>query len=231
MIENKFEIFLNCEDVETVAKYMDLYPFLAGVTTNPAMIGKLKRQDYFQILKELRQAIGTRKLFSQVTSRNYDDIMKEAYLIREAGGENTIVKIPAMEFGIKAIQALREQGIHTCGTLCCSTIQGVMAIEAGADYAVPFYFHMLNDNIDPVTVTRELVAFTKAAGKGKIMTAAHRTIQQFGECVELGVHCATLNPKFISDGMMNACATKNVDDFLAHWEESFGEGTKILDLA
>lgn len=77
-----------------------------------------------------------------------------------------------------------------------------MALEAGADYVAPFYFHMLNDNLNPVAVTKELVAFTRTAGKGKVMTAVHRTVEQFGECIACGVHCTTLNPDFITDGMM-----------------------------
>ena len=231
MTENKFEIFLNCENVETVKKYVDMYPFLAGVTTNPIMISKLGRKDYFNILKELRAAIGNRKLFTQVTSKNSEDIVKEALLIREAGGENTVVKIPAMEFGMKAIKELSDQNIPICATLCCSTIQGVMALEAGAEYVVPFYFHMLNDNLDPVAVTHELVEFTKTFGRGKVMTAAHRTIEQFGACVAQGVHCATLNPDFITNGMYNDCVVKNLDEFLGGWESVFGEGVTILDVA
>lgn len=231
MIDNKFEIMLNCENPETVKKYMDMYPFLAGVTTNPIMISRLGRTDYFNILKELRAVIGNRKLFSQVTSKSSDDIVKEAMLIREAGGENTVVKIPAVEFAMKAIKTLSEQNIPICATLCCSTIQGVMALEAGAEYVVPFYFHMLNDNLDPVAVTHELVEFTKTFGHGKVMTAAHRTIEQFGACVAQGVHCATLNPDFITNGMGNACVEKNLAEFLGGWESTFGAGTTILDLA
>ena len=229
MIENKFEIMLNTESVETAEKYMDMYPFLAGVTTNPMMISKLGRTDYFQVLKELRAVIGNRKLFSQVTSKNADDMIKEALLIRDAAGGNTVVKIPAVENGMKAIYELKKQNIDICATLCCSTIQGVMALEAGADYVVPFYFHMLNDNLDPVTTTKELVEFTKVFGRGKVMTAAHRTIEQFGECLALGVHCATLNPGFISDGMANACVTKNLGEFLGAWANVFGD-KNIIDL-
>ena len=228
---NNFEIMLNSENVETVKKYMDLYPFLAGVTTNPIMISKLGRTDYFEVLKELRAAIGPdRKLFSQVTSKNTADAIKEAHLIREAGGENTVVKIPSVEFGMKAIQELKKDKFQICATLCCSTIQGVMALEAGADYVVPFYFHMLNDNLDPVAVTKELVAFTKVFGSGKVMTAAHRTKEQFGECLALGVHCATLNPGFITENVNNACVEKNLAEFLGGWASVFGD-KNIIDLA
>ena len=230
MTENKFEIFMNCENPETAAKYMENYPFLAGITINPMMIARLKRTDYFNILKEMRAAIGNRKLFSQVISRDSEGMLKEADLIREAGGENTVVKVPAIEAGMKVIKTLSDRGIATCGTLCTSTIQGVMALEAGADYIVPFYFHMLNDNLDPVTVTKELVAFSKMLGRGKVMTAAHRTIEQFGECLALGVHCCTLNPGFIDDGMANPCVVKNLNEFLGAWDEVF-QGKTILDLA
>ncbi len=230
MMNEKFEIFMNCENPETVKKYMDMYPVLAGITTNPIMISRLKRTDYFNILKELRAVIGNKKLFTQVTSKNAADIVEEAYRIREAAGENTIVKIPAVEFGIKAIYELHQQNIPTCATLCCSTIQGVMALEAGASYAVPFHFHMKDAGLDPVSTTRELVEYTRVSGKGKIMGAAHRTLEEFGYCMGQGVHAFTIDPNFITSGMMNDCATKNLDVFLGGWESVFGEGVRILDL-
>jgi len=231
MIRNDFEIYLNCENPEVVKKYFDLYPFLAGVTTNPAMISRLGRTDYFNILKEIREVIGNKKLFAQVISHDYNEIIEEAMLIRRAGGENTIVKIPAMEFGIKAIHTLTEMGIRTLGTLVCSTIQGVMAIQAGAEIVVPFYFHMKDAGLDPVSVTRELVEYTKVSGTGKVISAAHRTLEEFGECIGLGVHGLTLNPDFITMGMLNDTAVKNLNFFTESWEKVFGSGTKIIDLA
>jgi transaldolase len=231
MIHNKnFEIFLNSENPETVAKYMEMYPFLAGITTNPIMISRLGRTDYFTIIKELRSIIGNRKLFTQVTSKNTEDIITEVLRIRDAVGENAVVKIPAVEFGMEAIHKLSEDGVHLCATLCTSTIQGVMALSAGADYVVPFYFHMDNDGIDPVAVTSELVTYTKTLGHGKVLTAAHRNLEQFGTCIGLGVQACTLNPDYITEGMNNDCVMKNLNEFLCGWESVFGEGTCIKDL-
>lgn len=231
MSDKNFEIYLNCENVKTVEKYIDMYPNLDGVTTNPMMISRLGRKDYFNILSEIREVIGNRKLFAQVVSPNYDEIIEEAKLIRKAGGENTIVKVPAMEHGIKAICKLSEMDIRTLGTLVCSTLQGVMAIEAGASYIVPFFFHMKDAGLDPVTVTKELVDFTKVTGKGKVIGAAHRSLEEFGLSIGAGVQGLTLNPDFITMGMTNPTVTKNVNAFIDAWEGVYGKGTKIVDLA
>lgn len=230
MMNKNFEVFLNCEDPKTVEKYMDLYPALDGVTTNPVMISRLGRKDYFSILRELRSVIGNRKLFSQVTSKNPDEIVEEAKRIHQAGGENTIVKVPVVEFGMKAIYQLNEIGIRTCGTLVCSTIQGMMALEAGATYVVPFHFHMQDGGLDPIAVTKELVEYTRTAKKGRILGAAHRTPQELGGCIGCGVHACTLNPDFITGGMNNEVTVKTLEEFLGGWENVFGKGTKILDL-
>ena len=105
-----------------------------------------------------------------------------------------------------------------------------MALAAGAEYVVPFYFHMDNDGIDPVAVTKELVTFTNTLGRGKVLTAAHRNLEQFGTCIGLGVHACTLNPDYITEGMYNDCVMKNLNEFLGGWESVFGEGTCIKDL-
>jgi hypothetical protein len=104
-----------------------------------------------------------------------------------------------------------------------------MALDAGATYTVPFHDHMKKAGIDPVAVTGQLVEYTKVSGKGKIMGAAHRTLEEFGYCMGQGVHAFTIDPDFILSGMMNDAVKKNLSEFLGGWATVFGD-TKIIDL-
>ena len=99
------ELYLNEERVDVVKKYLDLYP-LEGITTNPKMMGNLGRTPYEKNLRLLREAVGDKKLFTQVTSENYEDILSEARYICSIAGRDTYIKVPANEVGIKALKTL-----------------------------------------------------------------------------------------------------------------------------
>ena len=71
--ESKFDIYLNTEDPAIVRNMIDKYPF-AGVCCNPQMVSRLGRPDFANIVKELREATGERKLFIQTPSNDYDGI-------------------------------------------------------------------------------------------------------------------------------------------------------------
>lgn len=68
---SKFDIYLNTEKPAVVEKLIDVYPF-AGVCCNPQMVARLGRTDFANIVKELRAATGSRKLFIQTPSNDYD---------------------------------------------------------------------------------------------------------------------------------------------------------------
>lgn len=52
--------------------------------------------------------------------------------------ENSVVKIPMTEDGLKAINTISKEGIKTNCTLIFSVSQGLMAAKAGATYISPF---------------------------------------------------------------------------------------------
>lgn len=82
---SKFDIYLNTEKPAVVEKLIDVYPF-AGVCCNPQMVARLGRTDFANIVKELRAATGSRKLFIQTPSNDYDGIMRDAEAILKIAG-------------------------------------------------------------------------------------------------------------------------------------------------
>ena len=106
---SKFDIYLNTEKPAVVEKLIDVYPF-AGVCCNPQMVARLGRTDFANIVKELRAATGSRKLFIQTPSNDYDGIMRDAEAILKIAGEPTIIKIPSNPGDAEALCG--------CGYLC-----------------------------------------------------------------------------------------------------------------
>ena len=110
---SKFDIYLNTEKPAVVEKLIDVYPF-AGVCCNPQMVARLGRTDFANIVKELRAATGSRKLFIQTPSNDYDGIMRDAEAILKIAGEPTIITDP-IHYGRHPGDA---EALCGCGYLC-----------------------------------------------------------------------------------------------------------------
>ena len=158
------ELYLNEERADVIKKYMDFYP-LDGITTNPKMIGSLGKVNYADSLRTLRQAVGDKKLFTQVTSEDYEGILQEAEYICSIAGKDTYIKVPANEVGVKAIRTLHERGYKTLGTLCFTTIQAMMALQAGADYVAVLYNYMVNAGYDASKTLKDITLSKSFLGK------------------------------------------------------------------
>ena len=224
------ELMLNCEHPETLEKYLDLYP-ISGVTTNPLMVSREGNIDFFKYIKTLRAVVGERKLFAQVVSPVFEEMLVEAEMIRDAGGQDMNVKIPATETGIKAIKALSEKGFNITATVVCSSGQGIIALMAGAKYVAPFYDPMLKAGIDADAVIRQIAAYIKESGcKGKILTAGCRNFTQLGSAVEAGSHALTVDPAFLTREMVVAPSQEYLIKFKKAWDDVHGQDVKIIDL-
>ena len=223
------ELFLNEEKTEVIKKYFDLYP-LDGITTNPKMIGALGPVDYASTLKSLRQIVGDKKLFTQVTSTDYDGILAEAEFICSIAGKETYIKVPANEPGIQAIRTLHQRGFKTLGTLCFTTIQAVMALQAGADYVAVLYNYMVKAGMDANGIFSEIATYVRTSGcQGKLMGVGVRSMDEFGACIGCGVQAMNLNADNISDWMMNEPSIAATKNFMEGWITTWGPETKIKD--
>lgn len=224
------EIYLNTADTKIIKRLMDLYS-LDGVTTNPELVAQVNNPDYKGLVHEIRDIIGDKKLFLQATANDYDNIMKEAEVIREIGGSNTIVKIPCTPGGLKAIKTLDSMGIPTLGTQILSAMQGILALKAGAEYIAPFYGCMNEAGIDGKLVFDALVKYREVSQcKGQILGCAPFNQTEVAWMFTTGITAITLMPWDFDDGVefeaflnLNAGVRKS-------WESVYGDGKYIFDV-
>ena len=223
------ELYLNEEKAAVIEKYLDLYP-IDGITTNPKMIGNLGRTPYEDSLRQLRRAVGDKKLFTQVTAETYEGILEEAEYIRSIAGKDTYIKVPANETGIKAIKTLHERGCNTLGTLCFTAIQAIMALQAGADYVAVLYNYMVCAGYDASKTLKDIAAYIRQSGcRGKLMGVGVRSQEQFSDCAGCGCQAINLNADNITEWMQNPPSVETTRDFLDGWEATWGKGAKIRD--
>lgn len=229
--ESKFDIYLNTENPAAVRRLIDVYPF-AGVCCNPQMVARLNRTDFANIVKELREATGDRKLFIQTPSNEYDGIMRDVEAILKIAGAPAIIKIPSTTGGIRAMQQLSAD-VDICATQVMSTLQGMCAIQAGVKYISVFYCFMLMGGadanglyggIDAKAVFKAMNKFIEVSGSpARIMACAPRTPDELSYLMSTGASCIALDPEDF-DNCFNARLFKNLNrDVRSSWEQVFGD--------
>ena len=226
------EYILDTADVGKIEKCFDIFP-LAGVTTNPTIISREKR-DFFAILRDIRAIIGPDKyLCAQVLGETYDTIMADADTILKAvpGPGKMSVKIPVSHAGLKAMRELARRGVSVTATAIFTPQQALLAAEAGADYAAPYVNRIDNISGDGVKVVKEIVQLYKVFGlPTKCLAASFKNVQQINECALAGCQSVTVAPDVFLKVAEHPLTDAAINQFRNDWEAFYGKGVKPSDL-
>ncbi|MGX6979624.1 fructose-6-phosphate aldolase [Vagococcus elongatus] len=225
------EFMLDTANLEEIKKYEKIIP-LAGVTSNPSIIKKEGKIDFFNHMKKIREVIGPEKsLHVQVVATDFAGMMADAQTILEKIDTNVFIKIPVNEEGLKAIKALKEKNIRVTATAIYTKFQAYLAIAAGADYIAPYFNRMENLNIDPREAIKEMTnQISLTNSKTKILAASFKNVGQVTAAFENGAQSATMGTDIIQQALAMPSIGKAVADFTSDWESIYDEGTKIADL-
>ena len=224
------KLFIDDADVNEIRRLYDLYP-IDGVTTNPTILARTGR-DPVEVLKEIRDIIGPEKaIFAQAIPVEAGAIMKDARALVGLLGENTIVKIPSVPEGFKAIRLLKEEGIHTCGTVIYTPMQAWLAAKAGADFVAPYVNRIDNMGYDGTRIVQEIQdILTLHDMDCEILAASFKNSQQVLSLCAYGIGAATCAPSIIDGFVRNLAVDGAVNDFIHDFEKSAGRGKSMADL-
>uniref|UniRef100_A0A7V6CDZ6 Probable transaldolase n=1 Tax=Thermodesulfobacterium geofontis TaxID=1295609 RepID=A0A7V6CDZ6_9BACT len=189
------KIFVDTAKIEEIRKVKE-WGILDGVTTNPTLLsqtGKPWKEAALEILKE----IPDKPVSLEVIATDFEEMVKEAKELAKMG-DNVVVKIPFTYEGIKAVQALKAEGIKTNVTLVFSSLQALLAGKAGATYVSPFIGRIDDIAYNGMGVLEEIVQiYTLYEFETKIIAASIRHIDHVKNCALLGVDIATIPFKVI----------------------------------
>lgn len=210
---------LDTLNLEAIKKWSKILP-LAGVTSNPTIAKAEGQIDFFERIKEVRSIIGDKaSIHVQVVAKDYEGILKDAAEIRRQAGDSIFVKVPVTTDGLTAIKTLKADGYHITATAIYTTFQGLLAIEAGADYLAPYYNRMENLNIDAEAVIGQLAeAIDRECSDSKILAASFKNVGQVNKAFALGAQAITAGPDVFEAGFAMPSIQKAVDDFGKDWE-------------
>ena len=212
------EFMLDTLNINEIKKWARVLP-LAGVTSNPTIAKKEGEIDFFKRIHEVREIIGEApSIHVQVVAKDYDGILKDAAKIRQECGGNVFIKVPVTPEGLAAIKTLKSEGYKITATAIYTVFQGLLAIEAGADYLAPYYNRMENLNIDSAQVIAQLAeAIEKNHSSSKILAASFKNVGQVNRAFKEGAQAITAGADVFEAAFGMPSIGKTVDDFANDW--------------
>lgn len=224
------EYMFDTANIELIEEGIKIFP-ITGVTSNPSILKKEGKIDFFNHFRKIREIIGMDKtLHIQVVAEDCEGILKEAKAILENVDDKVCIKIPVNAEGLKAIKILKAQGVSVTATAIYTVAQGLLAMEAGADFIAPYFNRMENMSINPREVIKAFAdMIEKYNYPTKILAASFKNIGQVNDSFAAGAQTATMAPEILLDSLKMPAIQKAVDDFAADWEAVFGK-VSITDL-
>ncbi len=224
------ELLFDTVNLADIEKYSQIYP-IKGVTSNPSIIKQEGKIDFFNHFRQIRKIIGAEQtLHVQVTAEDKDTIIAESERILAEIDKDVYIKIPVTEEGLKAIRFLKSKGVNITATAIYTKLQGLMALECGADYIAPYFNRMENldiDSFDTISYFRE--AIDENGYKGKILAASFKNVAQVHKAFSAGAQAVTVQPEILHGAMGMSEIKKAVDAFNADFMNTMGVKS-ILDL-
>ena len=224
------ELYIDDANVNEIRRLIDLYP-IDGVTTNPSILSKTGK-DPVEVLKEIREIIGPEAvIFAQAIPTDAEGMIRDAHAIVSLLGKNTVVKIPSIPEGFKAIRQLTQEGITTCGTVVYTPLQAYLAAKAGAAYVAPYINRIDNMGYDGTETVKKIQDILELHDfDTKVLAASFKNSQQVLELCAYGIEAATCAPSVIDGFVKNAAIDGAVRDFLNDFEKVAPGGKTMADL-
>ena len=221
---------LDTANADESARLVDAYP-VCGVTTNPAILGQEGAEPARQ-LRLIRQAIGPqRMLHAQVTGKDAETMVREALALRDAVGESFYVKIPAVPEGLRAMPALKKEGLKVTATAIFDTSQALLFARAGADFVTPYVSRLDNIGADGVDIVEEIMHDFKEYGVTTgVLAASFRTADQIRRLAKHGITAVTVTPAFLEALLWHPMTDDAMRRFDAAWAKLTGgrDWTQLL---
>jgi transaldolase len=212
------KFFVDTADVAEI-KELAATGLLDGVTTNPSLVAKAKR-DFKEIIAEICAAVPG-PVSAEVAATELDGMLKEGRALARIA-KNVTVKVPLTWAGLKACKALTSEGTMVNVTLCFSANQALLAAKAGATFVSPFIGRLDDIGLNGMDLIREIrtIYDNYSALKTEILAASIRHVGHVREAALIGADVATVPPVVLKALVAHPLTDKGVDMFLADWKKT-----------
>jgi transaldolase len=211
------KIFLDTANVNEIREAASM-GLLDGVTTNPSLVAKEGR-DFKELLKEICSIVDG-DISAEVVATEYDGILKEARELAKIH-KNIVVKVPLIKEGLKAVSALKTEGIRTNVTLCFSPNQALLAAKAGAYIVSPFVGRLDDISTVGMELVRQILTIYRNYGfDTQVLVASIRNPIHVAEAAMMGAHISTMPSSVFAQLIKHPLTDIGLERFLADWKKS-----------
>ncbi|NPA39922.1 MAG: fructose-6-phosphate aldolase [Thermodesulfobacteria bacterium] len=217
------KIFIDTAQIDEIRQVKE-WGLLDGVTTNPTLLSKTGKP-WKEAAQEILKEVPDKPVSLEVIATDFEGMVKEARELAKMG-DNVVIKIPFTIDGMKAVRALKAEGIKTNVTLVFSPLQALIAAKAGADYVSPFIGRLDDISHDGIGMLEELVEIFAMYGfETEIIAASIRHVDHVRRCALIGVDIATIPFKVIKQMFKHPLTDIGLERFL---EDAKKAGISIL---
>lgn len=216
------KFFIDTANVEDIRKANDM-GIICGVTTNPSLIAK-ERRDFNKVIAEIASIVdGPISGEVKATTTDAEGMIAEGREIAKIH-PNMVVKIPMTGEGLKAVKVLTKEGIKTNVTLVFTANQALLAARAGATYVSPFLGRLDDISTDGLPLIRQIADMFAVAGiETEIIAASVRHPVHVTECALAGADIATVPYKVLEQMLHHPLTDAGIVKFQEDYKAVFGD--------
>ena len=214
------KFFIDTANLDQIQEANDL-GILDGVTTNPSLMAKEGITGHENILNHYEKIcdIVDGDVSAEVVSTDFDGMMKEARELVKIH-DNIIVKVPMIKEGVKAIKAMKDEGIDTNCTLVFSAGQAILAAKAGAKYVSPFIGRIDDINWDGTDLIAQIChIYDMNSFDTQVLAASIRNPLHIVKCAEIGADVVTCPLNSILGLLKHPLTDIGLEKFLADYKK------------
>ena len=208
-----------CSDTANIEqiKEVNSWGILDGVTTNPSLIAKEKK-DFATIVNEICEVVDG-PISVEVISLKADGMFAEGMKLA-AVNENIVIKVPMTEEGLKATKLLSNEGVAVNMTLIFSANQALLAAKAGARYVSPFVGRLDDVGQDGMALISDIMDILDNYDfDTEVIVASVRDPIHVADAARMGAHIATIPFDVLKKMFKHPLTDIGIERFLKDWEK------------
>ncbi|KAF5071820.1 Transaldolase [anaerobic digester metagenome] len=210
------KIFIDTANIEQI-KEVNSWGILDGVTTNPSLIAKEKK-DFATIVNEICEVVDG-PISVEVISLKADGMFAEGMKLA-AVNENIVIKVPMTEEGLKATKLLSNEGVAVNMTLIFSANQALLAAKAGARYVSPFVGRLDDVGQDGMALISDIMDILDNYDfDTEVIVASVRDPIHVADAARMGAHIATIPFDVLKKMFKHPLTDIGIERFLKDWEK------------
>jgi transaldolase len=210
------KLFVDTANVDEIREAASL-GILDGVTTNPSLVAKEKR-DFKELLKEICSLVDG-PVSAEVVATDVQGMLSEARDLVKIH-DNIVVKIPLTKEGLKAVKCLKPEGIKANVTLCFSATQALLAAKAGAYFVSPFIGRLDDISHTGMDLISDIVTIYRNYDiETEVLVASIRHPLHVLEAAKLGADIASMPFKVFDQLVKHPLTDIGLTRFLEDWKK------------